>query len=197
MTENNCLRFINISEKYELLDAVEKGNKFIPDTFEAFSVTPEFNEISKERLCKYISDDKLRLPSGEIAVFRAVVKWIENNSMEGEIDVAEIFKFVRFPFIPADMLLDDVLHHSVIEQNEKCNGMVKEALRFHYHVFTQLLQSGPQYKPRGEQKLVLITGGKRQTGCMYNVQDSETKLHFLKLSKDVPLAEDALKTFSM
>ena len=100
---------MNISKKYELQQVVDKVNQFMLDVcFKSFAATTEFNEMSKERLCNYISDDKLRLTNGEIEMFRAAGKWIENNSSDAATDVADILKLIRFPLLPADLLLDDV-----------------------------------------------------------------------------------------
>ena len=101
------------------------ANEFILHNFEAFTATAEFNEISKERICSYLSDDQVRLSNGEIEVFRAAAKWIENNSRDANLDIEEIIKHVRFPLMPVDLLLDEVMYHSFIELIDETKNMVK------------------------------------------------------------------------
>ena len=198
ITKNNCLRFVNVSEKFELHQVVDRANKFMLEvSFESFAATSEFNEISKERLCSYLADDRIRLSNGEIEVFRAAVKWIENNSTDTEKEVTSILKHVRFPQIPVDLLLNDIIHHCLVEQNEECKSMAKEAVKFHCNIFTQPLQFGEQYNSRGEQQLLLIPSVKTRDGFLYNVQETESKMHFLKINESELLVEDKMKVCPM
>ena len=63
-TENNCVTFLLISKKYELNKAIDNSNAFIIENFEDLVKTTEFNKLSKDMFLQYVSDDKLKLPSG-------------------------------------------------------------------------------------------------------------------------------------
>ena len=204
ITETNCISFLNMCEKYETQKALSVINEFIIDNFETVVKTDDFSKISREALCKYMSSDALKVPNGEIEVFKAAVGWLENNltkeateaqyaepdeeSMQAteSIDITDVIKHVRFPLIPADILLDEALQVPFIYENKPCRNLVTEALRFHSHPFTQPLQDGQQYQPRGEQKLVIIPCGTRHNG--YVVQETETQLHVL----DITQGEDSV-----
>ena len=83
----------------------------------------------------------------------------------------------------------------MLELNKDVKSLVIEALRYHNHIYTQPLQIGQQYKPRGEEKLLLIPSGEKR--LVYDVKDSDTKFHFLKLTKDELFEQETMKIFPM
>ena len=215
ITESNCIRFLSICEKYEIHDALNLVNEFVLEHFETVVKTDNFSKISKEALSKFMSSDRLKVPNGEIEVFRAAVGWLENNltkeasetqyatpdveveeSMQGteSIDITDMIKCVRFPLIPPDVLIDEALQVPFIYENKACRNLVTEALRFHSHPFTQPLQVGPQYQARGEKKLVIVPCGTRNNG--YVVRETETQLQILNISQEEDaVLEDGVREF--
>ena len=138
----------------------------------------EFKNLSTKQLITYISDDHLKTSHGEIEVFRATLKWFEaNQSTAGAVysssDLADLMKFIRFALIPSDLLLDEVLKNILISENPQVMEMVTEALRFHNKLFSQPLQEGNQYQPRGEQMLDVILSTVRNTGLSLRVNETE------------------------
>ena len=171
-TTYNCITFSMIAEKYELDKAIEACNEFILDNFEGVMKTGEFNKVSEGIFCKYISDSRLRLPNGEIEVFRAVVKWLETN--ETPKDMMAVMKHVRFPQIPANLLIDEVFNFSSIVENTNCRQLVLEALRFHSIVFSQPLIEGNFYQPRENENWLLFHVVTEHLDILCGIQ----KVHF-------------------
>ena len=171
ITGIDCLRYLALAEKYELSKVMDKCEEFILENFEVISKTEGFKELCMDKVCQYMSNDKLRLPNGEIEVYRTAMRWLEHNveTVNSKDNVSsvepkygscfEILQFVRFPCIPSDLLIDEVLDNPIINRNEPCKQLVKEALRFHSNTFAQPLMDGPQFRPRGEEKLVLMKEG--------------------------------------
>ena len=195
-TEENCVTFLSIAEKFDLEEAADKCDEYILDNFEKIALSPEFLKLSKDKLCRYISDDRLKITQGEITVFRAATKWLEHAQRDHETGnellrcktTTDVVEKVRFHLIPADVLIDEVLKVPFMDENKECRDLVVEALRFHSHPFTQPLLVREKRRARGEQKLVLVSSGKRD--CGYIVQENETKIHFLSKTGDLVLTEE-------
>ena len=117
----NCLPFLAVAEKYDLQKAVDECNKFLLENFDTISQSMEFTKLSKEQLCSYLSNDKLKVRNGEIEVFRASIKWYEaNKNADTEMDssgLLDLMQHVRYPLIPNDLLLDEVLTNGLISEN--------------------------------------------------------------------------------
>ena len=111
---------------------------------------------------------------------------VDTKIDEDSTDLADLLKHVRFPLIPSDTLLDEVLSSRLIYENSRIMKMVREALRFHSNdkLFSQPLQESRQFHPRGEQKLVLIPCGTRDAG--YSVKERDTKLHMFNITDTDP-----------
>ncbi len=75
MTENisdqSCLTFMALAEKYDFTDLAEKANEFIPANFIDIRKTPEFTKLSKDALCNYLSDNTINIKGNEFEVFEA------------------------------------------------------------------------------------------------------------------------------
>ena len=105
IAQNNCLRYLSLAEKYELSKVVNKCEEFIEDNFETISKTSEFNNICLDKLCQLMSDKKLRLPSGEIEVYRAAMRWLEYNcesqtGSSGDVKLDPCYKIMGACKIP-------------------------------------------------------------------------------------------------
>ena len=196
LSSHNCLSFLSTAEKYDVQETVDACNKFILENFDVISQSKEFTDISKEQLLTYLSDDRLTVRKGEIQVFKAALKWLEaKRSAKGvgnnSSDLADLMTAVRFPLIPSDTLLDDVLTCPLMSENTQVMRMVTEALKFHNKLFSQPLQEGKQFQPRGKQMLALI----RSTGGFVI---GKTMLHMLNESGGKPFhaqfSETTLRT---
>ena len=201
VSTHNCLSFLYVAEKYDLQEAVDVCNKFVLENFDTVSESTEFTNLSKQKLCSYLSDDQLSVHHGEVEVFRASLKWfVANRSVEGagdnSTDIVDLMQHVRFPLIPSDLLLDEVLTNGLISQNPQVMRMVREGLWFHSNdnIFLQPLQEGRQFQPRGEQMLALIESTGRRTGQSLKID--KTSLYMIRgrdsTSFNVQFSEQAL-----
>ena len=175
----NCLSFLAVAEKYDLKKAVDECNKFLLENFDTISHSKEFTKLSKEKLCGYLSDDKLKVRNGEIEVFRATLKWYKTNQSVERTGLIDLMQHVRFPLIPGDLLLDEVLTSRLVSENPQVMKIVTEALRFHNddNIFLKPLQEGKQFQPRGEEMLALVHSRLKNT---LPVEVAETKLYMFR-----------------
>ena len=187
----NCLSFLSVAEKYGLQEVVEVCNEFVMENFCTISESVEFTKLSKEQICSYLSNDKLKVRNGEIDVFRSALKWYETTQnisqpRDGDSSVlAELMQHVRFALIPSNLLLDEILTNGLISENPGVMRMVTEALRFHSaeNLYSQPLKEGKQFQPRGEQKLVVPGTTSRNTG---STVIQKTRMHMLNVKGDEP-----------
>ena len=189
ISAQNCLSFLAVAEKYDLQEVVGVCNKFILKNFDAVSQSTKFADISKEQLCNYLSDDRLKTSHGEIDVYRATLKWFEANQIvkgsdKDSSDLADLMQHVRFPLIPNDTLLEEVLNNGLILNNAQVMNMVKEAIQFHGNLFAQPLQEGKQFKPRGQKMLALIKSLGRYEGP--SITAIKTKLYMINGTDSKP-----------
>ena len=191
VSTHSCLSFLCVAEKYDLQEAVDICNKFVLENFDTVSQSTEFINLTKQKLCSYLSDDQLKVHHGEIEVFRTALKWFEaNRSVEGtsdnSTDVVDLMQHVRFPLIPGNILLDEVLTNKLIPENPQVMRMVREGLWFHSsdNIFLQPLQEGKQFQPRGEEMLALVLSTGRRTGQSYTV--GQTELHMIRGTDGMP-----------
>ena len=182
ISAQNCLPFLSVAEKYDLQQVMDVCHKIVLDNFDTVSQLPNFIDISKEQLCNYLPDDRLKTSNGEIEVYRATLKWFEANrsvigSDKNSSDLADLMQHVRFPLIPNDTLSEEILTNGLILNNAQVMNMVREAIQFHGNLFVQPLQEGKQFQPRGEKMLALIKSLGRYEG--QSITTIKTKLHMI------------------
>ena len=192
VSTHNCLSFLSVAEKYDLQEVEDECSKFVLESFDTVSQSTEFTNLSKQKLCSYLSVDQVKVHHGEIEVFRAILKWLEaKRSVEGaadnSTDLVDLVQHVRFPLIPSDLLLDEVLTNGWISQNPQVMRMVRKGLWFHSNdnIFLQPLQEGKQFQPRGEEMLALIKSIGRRTG-QQSISIDETELHMIRGTDGMP-----------
>ena len=98
---------------------------------------------------------------------------------------AELMQHIRFPLIPSNLLLDEILTNGLISENPGVMRMVTEALRFHSaeNLYSQPLKEGKQFQPRGEQKLLVPRTTSRNTG---STVIQKTRMYMLNVKGDEP-----------
>lgn len=92
---NSCLDIVSFAEAYEMTELLEEANDFVLRNFCEVSSTAKFQDLPPEKLLDFIRSDGLCVPS-ELAVFRAVITWIEADPEErlGQADM--LMTAVRF-----------------------------------------------------------------------------------------------------
>lgn len=95
---NSCLDVLSFAEAYGMTELFEEANDFVLQNFWEVSATAKFQDLSAEKLLGFLCSDGLCVPS-ELAVFRAVISWIEADP-EARLDQAGLLMTgVRFPLM--------------------------------------------------------------------------------------------------
>ncbi|XP_060747979.1 kelch-like protein 33 isoform X2 [Tachysurus vachellii] len=98
MDVNSCLDVAAFAEAYMLSDLLETAEDFILMHFQEVTATPKFLELPTEKLLDLLRRDALCVQS-ELAVFRAVVAWIEAEPTQRLCQAQEVMTGVRFPLM--------------------------------------------------------------------------------------------------
>lgn len=95
---STCLDVASFAEAYGMSELLEEANDFVLRNFMEVSGTAKFRDLPAEKLLDYVRCDGLCVPS-ELAVFRAVVSWIEDDPEERLAHAALLMTGVRFPLM--------------------------------------------------------------------------------------------------
>ncbi len=174
MSVATCFTFLAVAEKYELKDVIAKANEFVLGNFVDVSKSEEFKAISKEALCNYLSSDTLNFKKNEVEVFEAARRWLETDDDRMQY-VGEVMKNVRFMLINVDKL-GEISDSKIVENNMKCQKLIRDALVYQAKVMKQPLIVTDQNRPRGKRDILTINGGMKLPLGFKNTQ-SETIIY--------------------
>ncbi len=154
----NCIQILQLCEEYCLKSTKHAVDLFLLENLIPVSEqNPEYVEISKETVIRFIADTKLST-NDEIEVYRAVMKWIKFTPSRDE-HIAELLQHVRMHYIPLDVITDEIVKEPAVEHNEECVKQVKDAIEYHNSLHKQpLFKTLP---PRGELAVLLAKDVRR------------------------------------
>lgn len=98
MDASSCLDVASFAEAYGMSELLEEANDFVLRNFWEVSATAKFQDLSAEKLLDIIRSDGLCVPS-ELAVFRAVISWVEADPEERLGQAGVLMTGVRFPLM--------------------------------------------------------------------------------------------------
>ncbi|XP_037335771.2 kelch-like protein 33 [Pungitius pungitius] len=98
MEASSCLDVASFADAYHMPELLEEANDFVLKNFWEVSATSKFLDLSGERLLEILRCDGLCVPS-ELAVFRAVISWIEADPEERLGHAGVLMTGVRFPLM--------------------------------------------------------------------------------------------------
>uniref|UniRef100_A0A3B5BBY3 Kelch-like protein 33 n=1 Tax=Stegastes partitus TaxID=144197 RepID=A0A3B5BBY3_9TELE len=95
---DSCLDVASFAEAYGMSELLEEANDFVLRNFREVSATAKFQDLPAEKLLNFLCCDGLCVPS-ELAVFRAVISWIEADPEERLAQAGLLMTGVRFPLM--------------------------------------------------------------------------------------------------
>ncbi|GAA6094195.1 kelch-like protein 33 [Tachysurus ichikawai] len=156
MDVNNCLDVAAFAEAYMLSDLLETAEDFILMHFQEVTATPKFLELPTEKLLDLLRRDALCVQS-ELAVFRAVVAWIEAEPTQRLCRAQEVMTGVRFPL----MTFREFREVRAVNLQMECSGGDNVYL---YHMALKEFGFGDsspvvQHRIRYPKDVLLVVGG--------------------------------------
>lgn len=98
MEARTCLDIVSFAEAYGMSELLEEANDFVLRNFLEVSSTAKFQDLAVDKLLDFLHCDGLCVPS-ELAVFRAVISWIEADPAERLGQAGLLMSAVRFPLM--------------------------------------------------------------------------------------------------
>ncbi|XP_059361786.1 kelch-like protein 33 [Carassius carassius] len=123
MDIHNCLDVASFAEAYGMADLLELAEDFVLRHFQEISATPKFQDLPAQKLLQFLRCDALSTPS-ELAVFRAVVTWVDADPNERLPQAEELMRAVRFPF----MTFREFREVRAVNLSMECSGEVEVEL---------------------------------------------------------------------
>ncbi len=161
ISKENCFEWIELFERYGIVEGKYTANTFILKNIINMSNTPAFLAISKTMLCSFLADRGLNVKD-EIDVFRSGKNWLDHDKDRLQY-AEEIMKCVALARIPSDLLTNEVGNVEFMIKDEGCRKLLFEAFGFMGNVYTQPLCKGTIDRPRGKYMLVYVEEGKSMT----------------------------------
>lgn len=95
---SSCFDVSSFAEAYGLSELLEQASDFVLQNFWEVSTTAKFQDLPAEKLLHFLSSDGLCVPS-ELAVYRAVIFWVEADPEERLGQAGLLMTGVRFPLM--------------------------------------------------------------------------------------------------
>jgi len=127
LSTSNCVLTFHIANMYFCEKLICSTRKFILSNFSALAATEYFMDLTSQELEEWIASDEIVI-SAEEEVFKIIVRWINYNRCERNVDFGTLFRHVRLNFIERDFMLSDVETNDLVRETKDCLNSVTEAL---------------------------------------------------------------------
>ena len=177
---SNCVSVYYFAERYRCKDLICVCKNFILANFTTVSNTGDFLNLSNTEVKMWISSDEIDV-SAEEDVFTLILTWIDRAKIERKKYFTELFREVRLACVPRDYLLSDIVTNDLVNDNEGCMDLVKDAMKFidsrNYHYL--------RVKPRKSLTTPVIVfefcsidgEGDQVVACYYPREDSWSRFY--------------------
>lgn len=95
---HSCLDVASFAEAYEMTQLLEVADDFVLRQFQEVARTAKFKDLSVHKILRYLNSHSLCVPS-ELAVFKAVMTWIQAKPKKRLKLAKELMKTVHFPLM--------------------------------------------------------------------------------------------------
>ncbi|XP_053716047.1 kelch-like protein 33 [Synchiropus splendidus] len=151
----SCLDVMSFCEAYGFSELLEEAHDYLERNFWEVSATAKFLDLPADKLLEIICSDGLCAPS-ELAVFRAVVSWVQANPQERFDKVNLLMKGVRFDL----MTFREFREVRAINLRMECSGskgleLYSSALK----EFGLSPQNTQQFRVRHPRDVLVLVGG--------------------------------------
>ena len=176
LNDSNVISTYYFAEIYRCEELICVCRNFILANFTTVSKTEAFLNLSSKEVKMWISSDEINV-STEEDVFTLILTWIDREKSERNKYFAELFSEVRLVYISRDYLLSDIVTNDLVNNNEGCMDLVKDAMK----LFDAESSHHLSLKPRKTPVIVFRMDG-REPGdqilaCYYPRTDAWARFH--------------------
>ena len=126
---SSCVSTYHFAETYRCEKPLSDARNYILLNFVTVAETEDFLNLSSNEVKMWVSSDEINV-SAEEDVFKIILKWIDHEKNERKEHFAELFREVRLVHISCDFLRSDIVTNDLVNRNEGCMDLVKDAVRF-------------------------------------------------------------------
>ena len=144
LNDSNAISTYYFAERYRCEDLMCVSKDFIVTNFTAVSKTEGFLNLSSNEVKMWISSDEIDV-NAEEDVFTLILTWSDREKSERKKYFAELFCKVRLVYVSRDYLLSDIVTNDLVNDNEGCLDLVKDAMKFFDAKKCHLLSVKPRY----------------------------------------------------
>ncbi|XP_078492586.1 kelch-like protein 12 isoform X2 [Ciona intestinalis] len=152
----NCLSFRSFAQRYQLLELVEKCDKFIRDNLELVSKKLKFMELSVDEAEALIALKQQR-DSCQDSIFRTILNWIKHDFKQRQQFIERLFQLIDVKKLSTAFL------EEVVEKSEKWIKRTDYFLDILTPEYIARIKSNPVQAPGGAREEAtfefMIVGG--------------------------------------
>lgn len=129
LNASNAISSFHFAETYRLEELIFRSKTFIVANFSSVAKTEDFLNLSSKEILKWISQDEIHVTAEE-NVFQIILSWVECDKSERKKSFPELFREVRLVYVSRDYLQSDVVTNELVNNNEHCLNLVRDAIEF-------------------------------------------------------------------
>jgi len=129
LNASNVISTYYFAEKYRCEKLIFVSKSFILTSFDTVAKMEEFLNLSNEEVKIWISSDDINV-SAEEDVFKIILNWVDHARNERKKYFTELFHNVRLVYVSRDYLRKKILRNNLVNVNEGCMDLVKNAMEF-------------------------------------------------------------------
>lgn len=126
---SNCLGIAALADTFSCEELLNEANKFTVKNFNEVVKFDEFNQLTLEEVKTLLLDENISVRSEE-DVFQAAIDWLSVTSEPRNMYIAEVLGCVRLPILSPEYLTSNVINNELLQGNDECQLMVKEAVEY-------------------------------------------------------------------
>ena len=129
LNASNSISTYYFAERYGCEQLISVSKRCIFANITTLATTEEFLNASIKEVEIWIASDEINV-SAEEDVFRIILTWIDHEKSERRKYFAQLFREVRLVYVSRDFLLSEIMTNDLVNDNEGCADLVKNAMNF-------------------------------------------------------------------
>ena len=131
LNTSNCISTYYFAVRYQCEALLSNTRKFFLTHFISVYATnrEDVLNMSSREVEMWISSDDIDI-SAEEDVFKVILAWLDCDRSRRKKYFVELFRHVRLVYVSRDFLQHDILRNELVQENNSCLKLVKDAINF-------------------------------------------------------------------
>ena len=156
-----------VSRLYNIEELRHDSEKMLSKNMARVLESPTFQEMDLDEMLELLSADDIRDPD-EVMFWRGALRWLLADPEKRRKHAARVMEHVRFPLIDSRVLVEHILPHPLMAEQEACRRLVLEAMQYQLLSTEQSRRQTARTKPRysrGSSAIIYCISGDRSFMC--------------------------------